>query len=159
MDISRPGEIAMMTADTLGPTQRQECIIVGRALIANGYQPGFAPYSPAFFRHLPDRFDHPPFPVTMLALPQSKSREGFEIFITRILFINPGWATLATLGRRSKDEISSRRIGVPLDRFVDWMTVQPVIVLLMTITAIVLFGASFTKSQEAAAAFWPWAKR
>jgi hypothetical protein len=48
---------------------------------------------------------------------------------------------------------------VPLDRFVDWMTVQPVIVLLMMITAIVLFGASFTKSQEAAVAFWPWARR
>src|SRR3989337_4091394 len=69
-----------MTADTFRPTQRQDCIIGGRALIANGYQPGFAPYSPAFFRHLPDRFDHPPFPITMLACLIAKTSEVFEDF-------------------------------------------------------------------------------
>lgn len=48
---------------------------------------------------------------------------------------------------------------MPIERFIDWMNVQPVIVLLMAIAAIVLFGASLTKSPAQSAAFWPWVKR
>jgi len=46
-----------------------------------------------------------------------------------------------------------------LDRFIDWMTIQPTIGLLMTITAVILFGASFAKSKETVPTFWGWLKR
>ena len=46
-----------------------------------------------------------------------------------------------------------------LGRLIDWMTVEPVIGLLMTITALVLFGASFIKSKESSTAFWPWLRK
>lgn len=46
-----------------------------------------------------------------------------------------------------------------LDRFIDWMTVEPVIGLLMAITALVLFGASFVQSKESSPTFWLWLKK
>jgi hypothetical protein len=45
------------------------------------------------------------------------------------------------------------------DRFTDWLSVQPVVVFLMAIAAILLFSASLTKSQDRSAAFWPWVRR
>jgi hypothetical protein len=44
-------------------------------------------------------------------------------------------------------------------RFVDWMTVEPAIGLLMTTTAIVIFGAAFARSRDVSPAFWPWLRR
>jgi hypothetical protein len=46
-----------------------------------------------------------------------------------------------------------------LDRFINWMTVEPVIGLLMTLTALVLFGYSFAKSKDSSPTFWPWLRR
>lgn len=46
-----------------------------------------------------------------------------------------------------------------VDRLVRWMTVEPAIGLLMTITAVVIFGAAFAKSQDISTAFWPWLRR
>ena len=46
-----------------------------------------------------------------------------------------------------------------LNRLVDWMTIQPAIGLLMAITALVLFAASFAKAKESSPAFWPWLRR
>jgi len=46
-----------------------------------------------------------------------------------------------------------------VDRIVRWMTVEPAIGLLMTITAVVIFGAAFAQSQETISAFWPWLRR
>jgi hypothetical protein len=34
-----------------------------------------------------------------------------------------------------------------LDRLIDWVTVEPAISLLMTITAVVLFGSALTRSK------------
>ncbi len=48
---------------------------------------------------------------------------------------------------------------MPWDRFIEWMTVEPVIGLLMTVTAVVLFGASISNTKETSAAFWPWLRR
>ena len=48
---------------------------------------------------------------------------------------------------------------MPLDRLIDWMTVEPVIGLLMAVTALVLFGASLTKSRDSSNAFWPWLRK
>jgi len=44
-----------------------------------------------------------------------------------------------------------------LNRFVTWMSVEPAVGLMMTIAAIVIFGASFIGSTENA--FWPWVRR
>jgi hypothetical protein len=41
------------------------------------------------------------------------------------------------------------------DRFLEWMTVQPTVGILMVVTALVLFGASF-HMKEAAPSFWQW---
>ena len=46
-----------------------------------------------------------------------------------------------------------------IDRIVRWMTVEPAIGLLMTITAVVIFGAAFAKSQDTSGTFWSWLKR
>jgi len=48
---------------------------------------------------------------------------------------------------------------MPLDRLIDWMTVEPVIGLLMAVTALVLFGASLTKSRDSSNGFWPWLRK
>jgi hypothetical protein len=46
-----------------------------------------------------------------------------------------------------------------LDRIINWLTVEPAISLLMIITAVVLFGSAFRKSQDASTTFWPWLRR
>jgi hypothetical protein len=46
-----------------------------------------------------------------------------------------------------------------LDRLIDWMTVQPVVGLLMAITALVLFGSALARAGDPSGAFWPWARR
>jgi hypothetical protein len=46
-----------------------------------------------------------------------------------------------------------------LDRLIDWVTVEPTISLLMTITAVVLFGSAFTRIKGSADRFWPWFRR
>jgi hypothetical protein len=46
-----------------------------------------------------------------------------------------------------------------LDRFVSWTTVEPTISLLMTVTAVVLFGSALSKSRDSATTFWPWLRR
>lgn len=45
------------------------------------------------------------------------------------------------------------------DRLADWIDVQPVVVFLMAIAAILLFSASLVKSQDRSGAFWPWVRR
>jgi hypothetical protein len=52
-----------------------------------------------------------------------------------------------------------QEVFMPFSRAVDWMTVEPTIGLLMTITALVLFGASFARSKETSPSFWPWLRR
>ncbi len=42
-----------------------------------------------------------------------------------------------------------------LNRLIDWVTVEPTISLLMTITAIVIFGSAFRRSKEIPEKFWP----
>jgi hypothetical protein len=46
-----------------------------------------------------------------------------------------------------------------LDRAINWVTVEPAISLLMIITAVVIFGSAFRKSQDASTTFWPWLRR
>jgi len=46
-----------------------------------------------------------------------------------------------------------------IDGIVRWMTVEPTIGLLMTITALVIFGSSFAKSPDTSNTFWPWLRR
>jgi len=46
-----------------------------------------------------------------------------------------------------------------VDRIVRWMTVEPTIGLLMTIVAVVIFGAAFIRSRDASNTFWPWLRR
>lgn len=46
-----------------------------------------------------------------------------------------------------------------IDRIIYWMTVEPTIGLLMTITAIVLFGAAYARAQDTSNTFWPWLRR
>ena len=42
-------------------------------------------------------------------------------------------------------------------RLINWFTVEPAISLLMTITAVVIFGSAFThKDEDAGDRFWPW---
>jgi hypothetical protein len=43
-----------------------------------------------------------------------------------------------------------------LDRLINWVTVEPAISLLMTITAVVLFGSAFVRSRTTSDRFWPW---
>ena len=46
-----------------------------------------------------------------------------------------------------------------LDRLINWITVEPTISLLMTITAVVLFGSAFSKAKDTSDRFWPWFRR
>jgi hypothetical protein len=46
-----------------------------------------------------------------------------------------------------------------LDRVINWVTVEPAISLLMIITAVVIFGSAFRKSEDSSATFWPWLRR
>lgn len=48
---------------------------------------------------------------------------------------------------------------MPINRLIDWMTVEPTIGLLMTMTALVLFASSIARSQDSGATFWLWLKR
>lgn len=48
---------------------------------------------------------------------------------------------------------------MPWDRFIEWMTVDPVIGLLMTITAIVMIAASISNAKDTSTAFWPWLRK
>lgn len=48
---------------------------------------------------------------------------------------------------------------MPWDRFIEWMTVDPVVGLLMTITAIVMIAASISNAKDTSAAFWPWLRK
>ncbi|NMB58339.1 MAG: hypothetical protein GYA12_04160, partial [Chloroflexi bacterium] len=45
------------------------------------------------------------------------------------------------------------------DRFIEWMNVQPVIVLLMSIAALILFYTTYSRSDEPINTFWAWLKR
>jgi hypothetical protein len=44
-------------------------------------------------------------------------------------------------------------------RFIDWMNVQPVIVLLMSIASLILFYTTYSRPGEAITTFWAWLKR
>lgn len=46
-----------------------------------------------------------------------------------------------------------------LNRVMSWFTVEPTVSLLMTITAVVLFGSALRKSKDSSTAFWPWLRR
>jgi hypothetical protein len=46
-----------------------------------------------------------------------------------------------------------------LDHFINWITVEPVVSLLMILTAIVLFGSAFKSYQETSGVFWPWMRQ
>lgn len=46
-----------------------------------------------------------------------------------------------------------------LNRVITWFTVEPAISLLMTITALVLFGSALAHQKAPADAFWPWLRR
>lgn len=46
-----------------------------------------------------------------------------------------------------------------LNRLISWITVEPTISLLMTITAVVLFGSAFGRSKDTSDRFWPWFRR
>lgn len=46
-----------------------------------------------------------------------------------------------------------------VDRFIEWMNVQPVIGVLMCTTAIVLFSVAFTKRTEATPSLWSWLRK
>jgi hypothetical protein len=46
-----------------------------------------------------------------------------------------------------------------LNRIINWMTVEPAIGLLMTVTAIVIFATAFGRSRDDADNFWPWLRR
>lgn len=45
------------------------------------------------------------------------------------------------------------------DRFIEWMNVQPVIVLFMSIAALILFSTTYSKPGEPIKTFWAWLKR
>ncbi len=45
------------------------------------------------------------------------------------------------------------------DRFIDWMNVQPVIVLFMSIAALILFSTTYSKPGDPIKTFWAWLKR
>ena len=46
-----------------------------------------------------------------------------------------------------------------LSRFIDWMNVQPVIVLLMSIASLILFYTTYSRPGEPIKTFWAWLKR
>jgi len=46
-----------------------------------------------------------------------------------------------------------------LGRFIDWMNVQPVIVLLMSIASLILFYTTYTRPGDVITTFWGWLKR
>jgi hypothetical protein len=46
-----------------------------------------------------------------------------------------------------------------LERFVNWLNLEPVVSLLMIVTAVVLFGNAFRDHQETSGAFWPWLRK
>ncbi len=46
-----------------------------------------------------------------------------------------------------------------LNRFIDWMNVQPVIVLLMSIAALILFYTTYSRPGDPINTFWAWLKR
>ncbi|NOZ72254.1 MAG: hypothetical protein GXP38_10130 [Chloroflexi bacterium] len=46
-----------------------------------------------------------------------------------------------------------------LNRVITWFTVEPAISLLMTITALALFGSALTRQQVTSDRFWPWLRR
>jgi hypothetical protein len=48
---------------------------------------------------------------------------------------------------------------MPWDRFIEWMTVDPVVGLLMTITAIVLVATSISNAKDTSTALWPWLRK
>jgi hypothetical protein len=46
-----------------------------------------------------------------------------------------------------------------MDRILNWFFVEPVVSLLMAITAVVLFAASFARNRSGSDALWPWVRR
>jgi hypothetical protein len=46
-----------------------------------------------------------------------------------------------------------------IDRFFGWMETEPLIGMLMIVTAIVLFATAFSRSTDKSNAFWPWIRR